>query len=465
MQNPFRFFKFFSLLLLTVPFFVGVVFLAIPVVPGCPINLFAYEDALLVVGGLILIFWIFGILWIVWYKKNSIKISETPKFQFKMKIVIGLFLTILLFGAAMSYASYELGMKISSLSDKQKYLSNNTANVVYESDDYNAFPRLIELQNGSLWTVWYQGDWHIDSHNDGKLLQSFSHDNGSTWQTPQIIADDSTYDTRNPAIGQLADGTLVLMIFEYDGTTRKAIRSEWSLSKDGGLSWSTPQEINSTQYNPTSEPNRLSWISPFGNLFLMNGHYVAAFYGGNGIIDELQDQIALLEYQPALDRWNYYATPMGDSVRGYNEADIEWVGDRWLCVSRTSENIMYYANSSNGINWSTPKNTGLDKGHSPELVVLKQNTSEWQMFCCYRAEKGFLRGGYTTYNPATDIFWCEDQILYTAEGEGGADTAYASAIRFNESTVGFVNYDVIMCCDNGCDGGTHGKILWQIWEN
>ena len=91
------------------------------------------------------------------------------------------------------------------------------------------------------------------------------------------------------------------MALEYDGSTRTGIRSDWISSPDGGLTWTEPQTINSTEFNPVSDSDRLTWISPFGNLVLMEGHYVAAFYGGNrDILSGILDQVVMLEYIPAI---------------------------------------------------------------------------------------------------------------------------------------------------------------------
>ena len=171
----------------------------------------------------------------------------------------------------------------------------------------------------------------------------------------------------------------------------------------------------------------------------------------------------LLEFTTSNSSWRYYTTPMGDAQCGYNEANIQWTGDRWLCVARTSKNQLYHAYSFDGLSWSTPKGTSYALGHAPYIAVLETGLGTVNMFCVYRGERGFLRGGLATYNPSMDSFWCEQSILYTSQGRGGGDSGYASVIRFSNASVGFVNYDVIDCCGSAGCAQMRGLITWQDW--
>ena len=437
----------------------GAVYLFFPTIPGCPGITWSTRDAIMVLL-LIGCFWMLGSFWTIWLRKNK---AITAPNQLARRAVLGFAVCLLVGIAGIVYGGSEVYNKLAPVLERQDYIAQDHAQTIYESQNYNAFPKVLRLLNGSLWCVWYQGNWHVDTNNDGELVQSCSPDNGTTWTAPRVIADDPSYDTRNPAVGQLANGTLLLAYLLYDAISTRAIEAASIQSDDGGISWSQARPITASQFNPANE-TKYQWLSPFGNMFSMNGHYVAAFYGGlNSSTGEAGNAVILLQYHPANHTWQYYATPMADGYRGYNEASIQWTGDRWLCIARTSENRLYHAFSLDGIAWSPASGTTYTLGHAPDMVVLNTSSSITSMFCVYRGDNGFLRGGLARYNATANTFWCEHAILYAAKGRGGGDFGYASAVRFSSASVGFVNYDVIVCGDRG-GPETRGRILWQIWK-
>ncbi|NMC07866.1 MAG: hypothetical protein GYA24_21835 [Candidatus Lokiarchaeota archaeon] len=447
-------------LLIAGPPVIGIGYLLIPVAPGCPPDPWSSPKILLVGGAVAVVLWLLAIAIITWLHKN--KATEVLARR-SWKAPAGIAFCLLLAGAVMAYTSVEISTKHAELADRQQLLSQNVAVAIYESPGYNAFPKVLALSNGSLWAVWYKANGHVDSNNDGKIVQSFSADNGSSWTVPVVIADDPELDTRNPAIGQLGNGTLVLAYFLYDARTRRATRCDWISSNDGA-SWSSPREINATSYNPVGQA-RYAWLSPFGNMLDMGGRHVAAFYGGPASAGEEGNEVVLLEFSTTNSTWRYHAMPMGGgSGRGYNEANIQWTGDRWLCVARSSDDVLYHSYSFDGLTWSAPKCTPYALGHAPDIVVLDPGTGSVAIFCVYRGARGFLRGGQAIYDTTTDTFWCEHEVLYTALGRGGGDFGYASAVRLNNTSVGFINYDVIDCCGTSGCAGMRGMITWQAWS-
>jgi hypothetical protein len=218
-------------------------------------------------------------------------------------------------------------------------------------------------------------------------------------------------------------------------------------------------------FNPENSV-RYNWISPFGNLFSENQHYYACVYGGNdnAASDERTNDAFLLEFQPNNTSypWIYHSTVMHDSQIGFNEADIENIGSKWICISRSSDGNLYFATSSDLLNWTTPRQTPYRLGHSPDCLPYKINTDSASLFCIYRGDNGLFRGGKATYTFLNDSFWCEDKILYTARGNGGGDFGYGSITQLNTTTMGFIDYDVVMCGERG-SSNTYSRILWQTW--
>jgi hypothetical protein len=123
------------------------------------------------------------------------------------------------------------------------------------------FPVMIKLRDGSLGAVIRGGATHLGL--GGRLDFIRSSDGGRTWSKP-VVAIDSPWDDRNPALGQMPDGTLVLAYGEAhsyrpDGTFDLAAGPYLPFlvtSSDGGRTWSQKRPF------PTPWPN----ASPFGKI-------------------------------------------------------------------------------------------------------------------------------------------------------------------------------------------------------
>src|SRR3989442_4513476 len=74
--------------------------------------------------------------------------------------------------------------------------------------DGGFFPVLVTLNNGELVAVIRGKFPHIIG--DGRLDLIRSQDEGKTWSAPEVAVDVPKHEDRNPAFGQLADGSLVL---------------------------------------------------------------------------------------------------------------------------------------------------------------------------------------------------------------------------------------------------------------
>src|SRR5258708_4165715 len=84
-------------------------------------------------------------------------------------------------------------------------LSAGAPVVVVEGGGY--FPVLVGLHDGSLLAVFRGGAPHIG--RGGRLDLASSSDQGKTWSARRTVID-GPEDDRNPALGQLKDGTVVL---------------------------------------------------------------------------------------------------------------------------------------------------------------------------------------------------------------------------------------------------------------
>ncbi len=125
------------------------------------------------------------------------------------------------------------------------------------------FPVMIKLADGTLGAVIRGGAPHIGI--GGRLDFIRSTDGGRTWSKP-IVAVDSPWDDRNPALGQMPDGTLVLAYGEAhsyrpDGSFDLAAGPYlpfFVTSSDGGRTWSAKHAFSGPWPN----------VSPFGKIIV-----------------------------------------------------------------------------------------------------------------------------------------------------------------------------------------------------
>ena len=108
------------------------------------------------------------------------------------------------------------------------------------------FPVMIKLKNGDALSVYRAGAAHVGVK--GRLDMVRSTDGGKTWSTPWIAVD-GEFDHRNPALGQLKDGTIVLAYsiasnydatgLQFKGTRKDRVFDGVYLvrSKDDGKTW------------------------------------------------------------------------------------------------------------------------------------------------------------------------------------------------------------------------------------
>src|SRR6185312_9066762 len=133
------------------------------------------------------------------------------------------------------------------------------------------FPVLIQLKNSELLAVLRGGAPHIGAK--GRLDIVTSKDHGLTWSSPHTVVD-GPEDDRNPALGQLKNGDIVLayaILHGYDSTGLKlnGDRSQRQAegvyvmrSSDNGKTWTKPERSASTfalQKNGGS-------LSPYGKI-------------------------------------------------------------------------------------------------------------------------------------------------------------------------------------------------------
>lgn len=124
---------------------------------------------------------------------------------------------------------------------------------------YEAFPDVCRLRDGRLQCITYASYAHVGVPSaewplGGRIVASWSSDEGRTWTAPETLLD-TPADDRDPSITQLRDGRLICSFFTSDGTL---------VNEAQGPSgpWSTPRLIG-PQLGVSSPVRELSdgiWI-------------------------------------------------------------------------------------------------------------------------------------------------------------------------------------------------------------
>jgi len=127
------------------------------------------------------------------------------------------------------------------------------------------FPVLVRLADGSLGAVIRGGAPHVG--RAGRLDWIRSSDGGRTWTKPTVLVD-SEWDDRNPAVGVMPDGAVVVAYAEastYNARGEFDVNAgtytpKFVVSTDAGSTWSPPQVIDTRPI-----PNG----SPYGHLVVL----------------------------------------------------------------------------------------------------------------------------------------------------------------------------------------------------
>jgi murein DD-endopeptidase MepM/ murein hydrolase activator NlpD len=235
------------------------------------------------------------------------------------------------------------------------------------------FPVALRLKDGRIAVVLRGGAGHLGLA--GRLDMVFSADEGRTWSQPTVVVD-SPLDDRNPALGQAADGTLVVSFWRtatyddkgrYDPNLDKE-RSTWvTRSADGGQTWSPPTAIDCAD---------IGLGSPFGRMLtLPDGSMQMALYGEAirpaGEKLKRQDHSYLYRSTDNGQTWTRYAE-LGAGHGQFNEtALVQLSGGKLLAAMRSRAGEVWLTTSNDsGQNWSALERLSPASVHPADLSVL-----------------------------------------------------------------------------------------------
>lgn len=301
------------------------------------------------------------------------------------------------------------------------------------------FPVAIHLKNGNVLAVLRGGAAHIGVK--GRLDLVRSTDGGKNWSAPWTAIDESQ-DDRNPAFGQLKDGTIVLAYavasgYDESGLRFKAARNDrvfdgvyLIFSKDNGRTWSKPVR-NPVIYKFYEGAGH---VSPYGKIVqLRDGTVLMAVY---------------FEYFDARGNQSYvFRSPDGGKTwkdpallgEHYNETGIAVLRDGRVLAALRSEkggNVSITESSDEGRTWSKAVQITKNAEHPADLIQLRDG----RVLMTF-GERNAPRGVHAMIS-ADARAWDQAKQIVLADDAPNGDCGYPSSVEVAAGKIVTMYYQV-----------------------
>jgi Neuraminidase (sialidase) len=320
------------------------------------------------------------------------------------------------------------------------------------------FPVAIRLQNGDVLAVIRSGAAHVGVKGRLDLIRST--DNGKTWSAPWTAIDEQ-FDDRNPAMGQLKDGTIVLAYVVASGYDETGLRFSGKreerifdgvyliFSKDNGRTWTKPvRDANIRNFYKGKGA-----VSPYGKIVqLPDGTVLMTVYFE--FFDERHNQSYLFRSKNGGKSW-------GEPVRlgeHYNETGIVRLRDGRLLAALRSEKGGHLAISESadqGRTWSKPAQITADSEHPGDLIQL----NDGRVLLVY-GERNAPRGVHAMIS-ADGRTWDKTKRIVLADDAPNGDCGYPSSVEVSSGKVVTLYYQVDDL-KNAPASASARAVLWDV---
>jgi Neuraminidase (sialidase) len=300
------------------------------------------------------------------------------------------------------------------------------------------FPVAIRLKNGDVLAVLRGGAAHIGVK--GRLDLVRSTDGAKTWSAPWTAIDESL-DDRNPAMGQLRDGTIVLAYaiagnYDETGLRFKGGRNDRIFdgvylisSKDNGRTWSKPvrDPVIHKFYDGKGQ------VSPYGKIVqLADGTVLMAVYFE--FFDERHNQSYVFRSKDG-KTW-------GEPVllgTHFNETGIVALRDGRVLAAMRSEkgaSLSIIESADKGRTWTAPQQITKDSEHPADLIQL----ADGRVLLVF-GERNAPRGVHAMIS-ADGRTWDNAKSIVLADDAPNTDCGYPSSVEVANGRVATLYYQL-----------------------
>ncbi len=309
------------------------------------------------------------------------------------------------------------------------------------------FPVMTLLQDGRLAAVFRGGAAHVG--RAGRLDWITSVDSGKTWTVPRTLVD-GPEDDRNPAFGQLRDGTLILgycILSGYDPTglqlsSKRAERTFDGVyitrSSDGGKTWTKGEKQPGTRRPPGSTSTAATAVSPFGKIVQRSdGTALMAVYF------EVSPPSGAREFQSWVFRSRDGGKTWADGSliqMDGNETALAVLADGIVVAAvRTSLAgfLQVTRSKDGGRTWSTPNRVTKDSEHPADLIQLRDG----RLLMTY-GERNAPRGVRALLSDDAGMTWRPEQGIALVSDAPNIDCGYPSSVEVAPRKVVTIYYQV-----------------------